>query len=57
MATLQFAVVWYLIMTFQVGDHVECYYDDGWYPGVIQKVNSDGSYFIKFDDGDQLEVN
>jgi len=44
-------------MTFQVGDHVECYYDDGWYPGVIQKVNSDGSYFIKFDDGDQLEVN
>jgi hypothetical protein len=31
---------------------VEAYYDDGWYGGVIHKLNDDGSFVVHFDDGD-----
>lgn len=35
--------------------HVEAYYDDGWYPGVIHALNDNGTYYVFFDDGDILE--
>ena len=41
-------------MGYRQDERVECYYDDGWYPGVIRAVNSDGTYFVSFDDGDEL---
>lgn len=31
---------------------VEAYYDDGWYGGVIHKVNGDGTFVVHFNDGD-----
>lgn len=41
-------------MKFKTSDRVECYYDDGWYPGQISGVNKDKTYFVTFDDGDTL---
>lgn len=37
---------------FNKNDIIEAYYDDGWYSGVVYKLNSDGTYVIHFDDGD-----
>jgi tetratricopeptide (TPR) repeat protein len=41
-------------MVFRVDERVECYYDDGWYAGVIHHLNKDGTFFVAFDDGDEL---
>ena len=38
-----------------VGQRVQCFYDDDYYDGFILRKNSDGSYFIQFEDGDVLE--
>lgn len=40
--------------TFREGDKVEARYKRGrtWYPGVILKVGRDGTYDIRYDDGD-----
>jgi TATA-box binding protein (TBP) (component of TFIID and TFIIIB) len=35
--------------------HIEAYYDNGWYPGVIHRINEDGTCYVIFDDGDVLE--
>lgn len=38
---------------FEVGDLVSAKWDDGyWYPGKIAAVNPDGTYKIKYNDGD-----
>ena len=39
----------------EVGSRIECYYDDGWYPGLIETCNKDGTFYVRFDDGDVLE--
>lgn len=41
-------------MKYKAGDRVECYYDDGWYPGQIRQANDDRTYYVAFDDGDIL---
>lgn len=40
--------------SFKVGDYVEaiCYDDEEWYPGTVDKINSDGSFSVKWDDPD-----
>lgn len=38
-----------------VGQRVQCFYDDDYYDGYILRQNSNGSYFIQFEDGDVLE--
>jgi hypothetical protein len=40
---------------FQRNQVVEAYYDDGWYPGIVHKINDDMTYVVHFDDGDILE--
>ena len=40
---------------FQRNQVVEAYYDDGWYPGLVHKINDDMTYVVHFDDGDILE--
>ena len=41
------------MILFQVGDSVEAdFQDDGWFPGVVQKINADATVQIKFDDGE-----
>jgi hypothetical protein len=41
---------------YKAGDRVECYYDNDYYPGHVHSVDaSNGTYWIKFDDGDELE--
>ena len=37
---------------FNKNEAVEAYYDDGWYPGIVFKVNEDGTFVIHFSDGD-----
>jgi DUF971 family protein len=41
-------------MAFVAGERVEALYDHGeeWYPGEIQSVNADGTFQIRYDDGD-----
>eukprot|EP00930_Biecheleria_cincta_P071857 TRINITY_DN59310_c0_g1_i1.p1 TRINITY_DN59310_c0_g1~~TRINITY_DN59310_c0_g1_i1.p1 ORF type:complete len:494 (+),score=80.06 TRINITY_DN59310_c0_g1_i1:44-1483(+) len=41
--------------SFTVGDYVEaiCPDDEEWYPGTIDKVNSDGSFSVKWDDPEE----
>jgi len=40
----------------QVGDRVESLYGEEWYPGTVDVVNTDGTYYVKFDDGDEENV-
>jgi hypothetical protein len=45
----------------RVGNNVECLYsgevtgEDAYFPGVIARINSDGTYDVNYDDGDQEE--
>ena len=38
-----------------MGQKVQCFYDDDYYDGYILRQNTDGSYFVQFEDGDVLE--
>ena len=37
-----------------VGLRVQCFFDDDFYDGFIRSVNPDGTYFVQFEDGDEL---
>ena len=37
--------------TFAVGDVIEARYEDEWLGGIIDEVNSDGTYSIEYDFG------
>jgi hypothetical protein len=41
--------------TYQVGDRIQGYFAeyDAWFDGVISEINSDGTYHVKYDDGDE----
>ena len=40
--------------SFDVGSKIECRFQggDSWFPGTISKANSDGTFYIDYDDGD-----
>jgi hypothetical protein len=42
----------FLTAMYQKNQAVEAYYDDGWYGGIIHKLNDDGTFVVHFDDGD-----
>jgi hypothetical protein len=43
------------ILPFKVGDRIVARYNDEneWFPGIIQEVNKDGTYFVRYMDGDE----
>lgn len=43
------------ILPFKLGDRIVARYNDEneWFPGIIQEVNMDGTYFVRYMDGEE----